>query len=112
MYVAEGDLLKRSYTVSRNGTQVAQVHPSYEKPLLIYTFHAQLLCHIHYILRLLEMCKSTLASNTCLLLQVMYDENARAAVTSKHSYAVQVAPGTDCVLMITAAMAIEDIYHA
>lgn len=48
----------------------------------------------------------------CLLLQVMRDDNARAAVTSKHSYAVQVAPGTDCVLMITAAMAIEDIYHA
>ncbi|KAL3136428.1 hypothetical protein ABBQ38_005684 [Trebouxia sp. C0009 RCD-2024] len=44
--------------------------------------------------------------------QVMRDDNARAAVTSKHSYAVQVAPGTDCVLMITAAMAIEDIYHA
>ena len=42
----------------------------------------------------------------------MRDENARAAVTSKHSYAVQVAPGIDCALMITAAMAIEDIYHA
>lgn len=42
----------------------------------------------------------------------MRDDNARAAVTSKHSYALQVAPGTDCVLMITAAMAIEDIYHS
>lgn len=39
MYVAEGDLLKRSYAVSQNGRQVAQVHPSCEKPLLIYTFH-------------------------------------------------------------------------
>ena len=38
------------------------------------------------------------------------DKNARAAVTTRHSYSVQVAPGTDCVLMIAAAMAIEDLY--
>ncbi|DBB01504.1 TPA: hypothetical protein ACH3X1_000157 [Trebouxia sp. C0004] len=43
--------------------------------------------------------------------QVMRDDNARAAVTSKHSYCLQVAPQTDCALMIAAAMAIEDIYR-
>ena len=41
----------------------------------------------------------------------MRDTNAQKAVTSKHSYAVQVAPQTDCVLMIAAAMAIEDMYE-
>jgi len=41
----------------------------------------------------------------------MRDDNARAAVTSKHSYCLQVAPQTDCALMIAAAMAIEDIFH-
>ena len=53
-----------------------------------------------------------MADTRVTLLQVMRDDNARAAVTSKHSYALTVAAGTDCVLMITAAMAIEDIYHA
>lgn len=43
--------------------------------------------------------------------QVMRDENARAAVTSKHSYCLQVAPQTDCALMIAAAMAVEDIFQ-
>ena len=43
--------------------------------------------------------------------QVMRDDNARAAVTSKHSYCLQVAPQTDCALMIAAAMAIEDMFH-
>ena len=44
-------------------------------------------------------------------LQVCRDDSARAAVTSKHSYCVQVAAGTDCVLMIAVALAIEDLYH-
>jgi hypothetical protein len=48
---------------------------------------------------------------TLVALQVMRDDNARAAVTSKHSYCLQVAPQTDCALMIAAAMAIEDIFH-
>lgn len=43
--------------------------------------------------------------------QVCRDDSARAAVTSKHSYCVQVAAGTDCVLMIAVALAIEDLYH-
>ena len=43
--------------------------------------------------------------------QVMRDDNARAAVTSKHSYCLQVAPHTDCALMIAAAMAVEDMFH-
>ncbi len=41
----------------------------------------------------------------------MRDDNARAAVTSKHSYCLQVAPHTDCALMIAAAMAVEDMFH-
>lgn len=43
--------------------------------------------------------------------QVTRNEDARAAVTSKHSYCLQVAPQTDCALMIAAAMAVEDIFH-
>ena len=38
------------------------------------------------------------------------DKDARVAVTTRHCYSVQVAPGTDCVLMIAAAMAVEDLY--
>lgn len=43
--------------------------------------------------------------------QVMRNDEARAAVTSKHSYCLQVAPLIDCVLMIAAAMAVEDLFH-
>lgn len=60
----------------------------------------------------LLQCSYIITQNGQQVAQVMRDDNARAAVTSKHSYALQVAPGTDCVLMITAAMAIEDIYHS
>ncbi|KAL3147272.1 hypothetical protein ABBQ32_002763 [Trebouxia sp. C0010 RCD-2024] len=49
--------------------------------------------------------------NSTQVAQVSHDDmDARVAVTTRHSYSVQVAPGTDCVLMIAAAMAIEDIY--
>lgn len=52
----------------------------------------------------------TVADPTLVSPQVMRDDNARAAVTSKHSYCLQVAPHTDCALMIAAAMAVEDMF--
>lgn len=57
-------------------------------------------------------CDTAIAPYLWLLLpQVMRNDDARAAVTSKHSYCLQVAPQIDCVLMIAAAMAVEDLFH-
>ena len=41
--------------------------------------------------------------------QVMRDDNARAAVTSRHAYGVHVLADTDCALMIGIAMVVEEM---
>lgn len=47
-----------------------------------------------------------------MVVQVVRSKAAQAAFPRKDSYAVEVMPGTDCVLMITIALAIEEIVHA
>jgi uncharacterized protein YxjI len=134
-YSIEGDLVQRNYKVMKSGAQVAQV-PSLQifagcyasqlaglscfpfvTCLLYYiSAHHCVLQHNHCVTCAVACCGPLLYIEGCsrpqsCVTQVMRDDNARAAVTSKHSYCLQVAPHTDCALMIAAAMAVEDMFH-
>lgn len=110
-YTVEGDLIQRNYMIKLNNTQVAQV--TCQLSMLVPLRHADMTPCAKGVARphsKLALC-FLVTNPPCLVCQVSHDDvNARVAVTSGHCYSVTVAPGTDCVLMIAAAMAVEDMY--